>query len=204
MGAGVAASPHCPCALDPCLGGEDFSRREFSSCVSRTKARARFLRSPRNHAEARSKVSPLAPRQGRSPDGSPLGGFGTCVPLPCPGALMGPKPLKARPAGSSAEALVPPDMVMSRSPGPCLVRSSRAETRSCPTHPEPKSLLSRWQRACPKTPLLPGWSWLRRAGVLPDPFRRPEGRWSGAGSRPSRRKAGSGWALSEACRHRIR
>ena len=30
-------------------------------------------------------VSPVAPRQGRSPGGSPLGGFGTEVPLPCPG-----------------------------------------------------------------------------------------------------------------------
>ncbi|MEA3029628.1 MAG: hypothetical protein QOG13_953 [Sphingomonadales bacterium] len=34
-------------------------------------------------------VSPLAPRQGRSPDGSPLGGFGTCVPLP---ATSDPRP----------------------------------------------------------------------------------------------------------------
>ena len=69
---------------------------------------------------------------------------------------------------------------MSRSSGSRLVRSSRAETRSCPTPPEPKFLLSRWQCACPKAPL--------SAGLVLDsgepvsrlfPSRRPEGRWSG-------------------------
>ena len=38
-------------------------------------------------------------------------------PSSLPWRLQRPKPLSSRPAGSSAEASVPPDMVMSRSPG---------------------------------------------------------------------------------------
>ena len=45
---------------------------------------------------------------------------------------------------------------MRRNAGSCLVRSSRAATRSCPTPPKPKLLLSRWQRACPKASLSAG------------------------------------------------
>jgi len=52
-----------------------------------------------------------------------------------------------------------------RNPGPPF-RSSRAETRSCPTDPgrnPSPPVAARW----PKSRFPPGWSWTRRSGVLP-------------------------------------
>ena len=68
-----------------------------------------------------------------------------------------------------------------------LVRSSRAETRSCPTPPEPKLLLSRWQRARPRTSLSAGLVLDREIRCPACPFRRSEDPWSGAGSGRARR-----------------
>ena len=152
MGAGIAAGPHCPFASGSAEAG--LSQWAVSRRGNQDRSWPRFLRSP-SEAEASSGF----------PEGSPSG------PKPWrfaarrirnlrsssrPWRFQVPKHPNPRPAGSSAEALVPPDMAMSRSPGSMPVRSSRAEARSCPTPPEPKLLLSRWQRAGPKTPLSAG------------------------------------------------
>lgn len=87
-------------------------------------------------------MSPVAPRRGRSPDGSPLGGFGTRVPLPCPGDCKGrspchrvrqdprPKP-RFRLAGHAPKRWGPPG---SQLPGrnPVLPDPSEAEAPSEP------------------------------------------------------------------------
>jgi hypothetical protein len=110
----------------------------------------------------------VAPRQGRSPDGSPLGGFGTRVPLPGHRRFHGPKPAKSRPAGSSAEALVPPDMAMSRSPG--TMSCSQLPGRN-PVLPDPfrnrSSFRAGGSALARRHRFLPGWSWIRKPGVRP-------------------------------------
>ena len=73
------------------------------------------------------------PAQGRNPGGSPLGGSGTRVPCSRTFRSRKPKPRFRPAAGSLAEALVPPGRPLDRDPLACLVRSSRAETRSCTT-----------------------------------------------------------------------
>ena len=62
-------------------------------------------------------VSPLAPRTGPKPWRFAARRIWNLRPASLPWLCHGPKPATSRPAGSSAEALVPPDMVMSRSPG---------------------------------------------------------------------------------------
>ena len=90
------------------------SQRAFSRGGNRDRSRPRILRSPSGPKPFR--FPRWLPAQGRSPGGSPLGGSELAFLFP-PWRSHEPKHLKARPAGSSAEASVPPDMVMSRSPG---------------------------------------------------------------------------------------
>jgi hypothetical protein len=93
-----------------------------------------------------------------------------------PWRFLGPKPLVPRRAGSRAEAPGSAWQTMSRSSGSCRVRSSRAEARSCPTPPEPKLLLSRWQRANRSSAFCrtsPG----PKSGVLPAGSKRSENPW---------------------------
>lgn len=114
MGPGIAAGPHCPFAS----GSAEAGLSQWA--VSRDGNQNRVLVSlPPGSILGRSLVRfPRGlPAQGRSPGGSPLGGFGTRVPLPCLPRHQGPKPVISLRAGSSAEALVPPGMVISRSPG---------------------------------------------------------------------------------------
>jgi hypothetical protein len=75
MGAGIAAGPHCPVALDPAeaaspaLGG--FEGRRPGPKPRKAKPRSRVLRGP-STGRSLFPVSPRAPRQGRSPGGSPF------------------------------------------------------------------------------------------------------------------------------------
>jgi hypothetical protein len=70
-------------------------------------------------------VSPRAPRQGRSPGGSPLGGSGTLVPVPTLSAFW-PKPASRKERDPRAEALGSAWQSMDRSPGSCRVGSAPA------------------------------------------------------------------------------
>ncbi len=103
--------------------------------VSRIRHRSRglfcrVLRSP-STAEAVSRFPRWLPDQGRSPGGSPLGGLELAFRFP-PSRFRKPKPSVPQPAGSSAEALGPPDSPWTEILG-LSFRSSRVETRSCPT-----------------------------------------------------------------------
>ena len=137
MGAGVAASPHCPFAGDTRPGRRGSPRWAVSRFEPEPGARAPILRSP----------------------------SGACAPSGFPaGSPSGPKPWRfaawqfrnrgpgsCHPADASAEALVPRSgrialaeasgpawQSMDLHPGSCRFRSSRAETRSCPTGSGPK------------------------------------------------------------------
>lgn len=188
MGAGIAAGPHCPFASGAAEAGP--SRWAVSRRGNRDKSRPRILRSPSEPKPSRCPrwlpdgAEALTVR--RSADLELASRFlalaiaGAEAPVTASGRILG------RSLGSAWQ-------VMRRNAGSRLVRSSRAETRSCPTPPKPKLLLSRWQRACPKTSL--------SAGLVLDPKIRcpawpvpilPEG------------LPGTGWALFEACRSRIR
>jgi hypothetical protein len=188
MGAGVAAGPHCP-STGTWPGRQGVPHRAVSSDGARTGgSRRRFLRGPfpaeagagfpagsPTRAEAlavrRSAVRnsrPSSPHRGSSAEAS--------VPMM---------------AGSSAEASVPPGVHGPKS-WVRRFRSSRAETRSCPTNPEPKPHPRRWRRL-DRSPAF------RRAGPEPEgpvsrlkASRLPEGRLETL------------WALHEACRFRFR
>lgn len=123
-------APTVPSRVTPGLGGEAVRAGRFrGSNLSRGLGRRSSGVLP---ALARLRVSPLAPRQGRSPGGSPLGSSGTGVPDPAiPQSLR-------RSIGSAfrQDCLWPKPLA-------CLAvhglaswvrrfRSSRAETRSCP------------------------------------------------------------------------
>ena len=75
MGAGIAAGPHCPVALDPAEAGlsRDGRFRGAETRAEAPKSQAKVPRPP-GSIQGRSPfpVSPRAPRQGRSPGGSPL------------------------------------------------------------------------------------------------------------------------------------
>jgi len=149
MGAGIAAGPHCPFALDPAeavspaTGG--FEGRRPRPKPRKAKPGSRVLRGP-SEAEASSGF----------PAGSP----------------SGPKPWRFAVGEVEAEASIPAlagtsgrslRVRVRQDPGPkprfrlaspwtevlghCRVRSSRAEARSCPTLSRPKPLSDRWQRA---------------------------------------------------------
>jgi hypothetical protein len=149
MGAGIAAGPHCPFALDPAeavspaTGG--FEGRRPGRKPRKAKPRSRFLRGP---------------SRAKAPSGFPAG------------SPSGPKPWRFAFGEVEAEASLPALAVTSgrspwfrvrQDPGPkprfrlaspwaealghCRVRSSRAEARSCPTLSKPKLLSGRWQRA---------------------------------------------------------
>jgi len=129
MGAGIAAGPHCPGAKS-LPGRRGVPRWAFSSPRRRNRGfPRRFLRSP-SFGRSRFPVSPPAPRQGRSPGGSPLGRPELASRSHLFGILAEAKiPEKT---GSSAEASVPPDGPWAEALGPAGFRSSRAEARSCP------------------------------------------------------------------------
>jgi len=188
MGAGVAAGPHCPVASNPAwearrsaLGGFEKSAPEpgaplpFPAGVHpRPKPFPGFPAGSPTRAEALA-VRRLAVWNSRS--ASRLRGSGR------------PEPSVPQPAGSSAEALGPPGGPWTEVLGPPL-RSSRAETRSCPTDPG-RNPFPPVGDALTEIPL--------SAGLVLDPkvrcpacrFLEPEG---------SRFR----WALHEACRFRIR
>jgi hypothetical protein len=164
MGAGIAAGPHCPVALDPAeaaspaLGG--FEGRRPGRKPRRAKAK---VPRPPGSIRGRSRF--------RFPRGLPVRAEALAVRLwRCrsrsfsshPGGHRRPKPLVPRRAGSKAEAPVPPGKSMGREAlGHCRVRSSRAEARSCPTLSKPKLLSGRWRRA-DRSPAF------RRAGPEPE------------------------------------
>ena len=181
-------APTVPSRVTPGLGGEAVRAGRFrGSNLSRGLGRRSSGVLP---ALARLSVSPLAPRQGRSPGGSPLGSSGTGVPDPscCP-AKPPPKHRFRVPAGLPlAEASGLPG-----SPWTCVLGLpvSQLPGRN-PVLPEgsgPKPFLRRWQRA----DLRPAFC---RTGTWTE-ARRPVC----FGSVPE----GPGtWALDDACRFRIR
>ena len=153
MGAGVAAGPHCPVAVTPSLGGEAVRAGGFETGPEPGVLAP--VSGVLRRAEARLQVSPRAPRQGRSPGGSPLGGSRTeilCSHLPA----AWPKPSLGAGGILTAEAEGSAWQAMDLRPGPCRVRSSRAEARSCPTMPRSRSSrLSPVAAPGPKTGLPP-------------------------------------------------
>lgn len=184
MGAGVAASPHCPVAAG-------YQAWEARQSAGRFRGRVRAggsghdLRGPFGSLRSLP-VSPRAPRQGRSPGGSPLGRSGTGVPVPA-GCEAGAEARFPLPAGlPSAEASGLPWQSMDLRPGsaasqlpgrnPVLPDDSKAEALSSPV--AARRLASRF---------LPD---RRRTEVRPCLDREPEG------PRP--------WAFHEACHSRFR
>jgi hypothetical protein len=133
MGAGVAASPHCPCAVDTRPGRRGCPR----GAVSRTESSRGLGAGPPGSVMSREAQSgfPRAPRRGRSPGGSPLGSSeilansGSC--------LRGPR----------AEAR----FRSGRIPQP--------KPRACPTVREPKSRCRRFAAPGPQSPVLPDGRW---------------------------------------------
>ena len=113
MGAGIAAGPHCPFASGSAEAG--LSQWAFSRAVTRTGSWP-HVSGVRPRPKPR-QVSPLAPRAGPKPWRFAARRIRNSRPSSLPWRRHGPKSVRPRPAGSSAEALVPPDMVMSRSPG---------------------------------------------------------------------------------------
>jgi hypothetical protein len=92
-----------------------FRNGRFRGAVTRTGSWPRILRSP-SKAEAFSGFpagSPSGPKPWRFAARRIRNSRSSSLPW----RFRRPKPLHPRPAGSSAEALVPPDMAMSRSPG---------------------------------------------------------------------------------------
>lgn len=173
MGAGIAAGPHCPFALDPAetvspaTGGFEGRRpgpksrrtKPRKAKPQRTKPRSRFLRGP-SAAEATfrfprglpDRAEALAVRRWRFRSRS----FSSCL-----GGHLRPKPSVPRPAGSRPKPWFRLASPWAEALGHCRVRSSRAEARSCPTLSKPKLLSGRWQRA-DRSPTF------RRAGPEPE------------------------------------
>ena len=187
MGAGVAAGPHCPVAST--LPGR---RGVPRWAVSKKGVPSRGLDRPSLPESIAglkpSPVPPLAPRQGRGPDGSPLGGFGTHVPLPF---VSGPFAEASVPSttGYSAEAFGSPD---GHEPKPCSAGfAAPGRSPILPDRSEPK-LFSAGGDALTEIPLSPGQ-------VLDPKVRSPA--FPGSSSPKA---LGPGWALHEAYRFRIR
>jgi hypothetical protein len=163
MGAGVAASPHCPTAVRPGLGGEAardgrFRNRfgaggssEISGVRPVPEGAFRFPRWLPVRAEA------LAVRRWR---------FGTEVPLPAqaPERPKPPIPLASpsrrsvwiRLTGHGPKSWVLPGFAAPKSEDPVLPDKSGAEAPFSPV-----------AARRPKSRFPPGWSWTRRSGVLP-------------------------------------
>jgi hypothetical protein len=183
MGAGVAAGPHGPLRVNTKPGRRGSPLGGFEGHPSR--GPGPLLRGP-SGASRRLPVSPRAPRQGRSPGGSPLGrsrnrGSGSC--------------LRRRRSRSS----VPPSAGKPRpKPQPCLAAG------------EPKSAACRFAAPGPgpgparrregRNPVAAGGSAPTCVPLLPD-RRRAETRACLFGRGPGGPKH---WALHEACRFRIR
>jgi hypothetical protein len=137
-------------------------------------------------------VSPRAPRQGRSPGGSPLGRSGTGVPVPTGGE-----------AGAEARFHLRQDFPRPKpracrgSPWTCALglplRSSRAETRSCPTIRKAEALSSpvAARRLASRFP--PD---RRRTEVRPCLDREPEGPRPGHFTKPATLASAQGQARS--------
>lgn len=123
-------APTVPSRVTPGLGGEAVRAGRFrGSDLSRGLGCRSSGVLP---ALARLPVSPLAPRQGRSPGGSPLGSSGTGVPDPAVPLIL------RRSIGSAFRqvCLWPKPLACLAVHGlaswACRFRSSRAEARSCP------------------------------------------------------------------------
>ena len=123
-------APTVPSRVTPGLGGEAVRAGRFrGSDLSRGLGCRSSGVLP---ALARLSVSPLAPRQGRSPGGSPLGSSGTGVPDPAVPLIL------RRSIGSAFRqvCLWPKPLACLAVHGlaswACRFRSSRAEARSCP------------------------------------------------------------------------
>ena len=116
----------------PCLAAMRKLRDVSRDDQARTGGSGAYPSGVRSRLAPRS-GSPRAPRQGRSPGGSPLGRSVTRVPVPAPDGA------ESRSLGSVWWQDPRPKprfrlwQSMDRDPGSCRVRSSRAEAQSCPT-----------------------------------------------------------------------
>jgi hypothetical protein len=111
-----------------------------------------FLRSPWP-AEAAFRFPRWLPDQGRSPGGSPLGGFGTHVPLPAAGPLC--RSIARRGAGSLAEASVPPGSPWTEILGPAGFAAPGPKPG--PARQQlAEAIFRRWRCADPRIPLSAG------------------------------------------------
>jgi len=142
MGAGVAASPHCPFAG----GHQAWEARQSAPGGFENRARAggSGAGAPESLGAGAPRVSPLAPRQGRSPGGSPLADRKPGFPAPA-FAPAKPKlrpPLRRDPLGRSLGAAwqVRTEVRSRRfaAPGPKPGPARRIET---------EAPFRRWQRA---------------------------------------------------------
>jgi hypothetical protein len=183
MGAGVAASPHCPIAA----GYQAWEARQ-SAGRFRGSDPSRGLESRSSGvlpALARLSVSPRAPRQGRSPGGSPLGRSGTVVPN------------SRRRRRRSRSSVPPPAGKPWPKPQPCLAGHGLASSSCRFAAPGPKPGPARQVRG--RGPFLAGGSAATCVPQLPDRLK----------PKPvpvlelRTRRSGT-WALHEACRFRIR
>jgi hypothetical protein len=161
MGAGVAASPHCPAAGVTKPGRRGSPPWAFSRIGPEPGAREPISGVLRKLALR--PVSPLAPRQGRSPGGSPLGRSGTGVPIPAVSGLC--RSIGRQRRVSMAEAWVSASAVHElaswvcrfAAPGPKPGPARRLRSRSS---------ASTGGSALTFIPLLPD-SFLAEAGILP-------------------------------------
>jgi len=191
MGADLAASPHCPFASDLAWKARPFAPGDFEwrkprqapaplpPESERSRSSIRFPRGLPVRAEALA-VRRLAD-SGPKPWRFAAWQIRDRSPSSRPWRFHEPKPVKPLPAGSLAEALVPPGRSMNRSSGFPPLRSPRAEARSCPTDRKPKLLFPRWQRADRS----PASAWAGpepKSGVPPFRFLKPEGLWFRVGA----------------------
>ena len=157
MGAGVAAGPHCPFASNPAWEARRSALGGFEKSAPEPGAPLPFP--PESiHGRSRFRFPRWLPDQGRSPGGSPLGGLELAFRFP-PSRFRKPKPSVPQPAGSSAEASVPPG-----SPGPksWACRFAAPGPKPGPARPiRAEALFRRWRRA----DLSPAF---RRAGPGPE------------------------------------
>lgn len=172
MGADIAAGPHCPFASDP-AGKARHSRRAVSRNENLDRSPGSATSGGPSATEAASGLPRGLPVRAEALAVRRLANSEPKFLFP-PWRFLRPKPPVPRPAGFEAEASLPPDKSMDLRPGSLPLRSSRAETRSCPTCPEPKLLPRRWQRAN-RSPTFcragPGLA----SGVRPVRFLKPEG-----------------------------
>jgi hypothetical protein len=131
--------------VKPCREGEAFAPGGFEERKPGPKSKLRRLRGP-SEAEAPSGF-PAGSPSGPKPWRFAAWRIRNRSSFSPPWRSLRPKPPVPRPAGFEAEASLPPDKSMDLRPGSLPLRSSRAETRSCPTKPEPKLPFRRWQRA---------------------------------------------------------